>query len=180
MNFANTDKPLPSLPPSEVESLDVRVQELQAEKKLLEATIEAKAKAVAKREWEADQLVEAHAKLYRIQQRAAAKEGFPFKFPADSTPLKDLQIAYRYVPTSVLPTDQVELLDQAVEKGDIATLIDTFRELANRPENIADMLLKALQNKASEHEESPNAYLNDTMRYDTQKALAIGIMWHLV
>ncbi|KAI9336093.1 hypothetical protein BDR26DRAFT_865117 [Obelidium mucronatum] len=180
MNFANTDKPLPSLPPSEIESLRADIQKLRSEMELLEKKEAMLLAMTTKEEWDAMKVAEAQAKLVRIKQRAAAKEGFPFKFPADSTPLKDLQIAYRYVPPSILPADQVELLDQAVEEGDISPLIDTFRELANRPENIADMLLKALQNKASEHEESPNAYSNDTLRYQTQQALAVGIMWHLV
>ncbi|KAI9328532.1 hypothetical protein BDR26DRAFT_873834 [Obelidium mucronatum] len=134
----------------------------------------------AKEEREARQLAEMQEKLLRIQKRAAAKEGFPFKFSANSTPLKDLQVAYRYLPLDVLPADQVELLDQAVEEGDISPLIDTFCEIANAPENHANMLLQALQNKASDHEDSPNAYFNDTLRVHTQEALAIGLMWQLV
>ncbi|KAI9323994.1 hypothetical protein BDR26DRAFT_882751, partial [Obelidium mucronatum] len=147
-----------------VESLEAKLQQLIAAKQLLDKReAEAIAKVKAQEEWAAQQLAEAQAKLARMKQRAAAKEGFPFKFPAESTPLKDLQIAYHYVPPDVLPADQVGLLDQAVEEGDISALIDTFCELANRPDNIANMLVQSLQKKASDHEEAPNVYLNDTM-----------------
>ncbi|KAI9331168.1 hypothetical protein BDR26DRAFT_1011033 [Obelidium mucronatum] len=157
------------------------LESLLAKKALLDKQLEViTAEVKAKEEREAQLISEAQAKLVRIKQRAGAKEGFSFKFPRISTPLKDLQIAYRYLPSDVLPADQVEILDQAVEEGDMSPLIDIFCDIANRPENLYDMLLQTLQNKASDHEESPNAYYNDAMRAQTQQVLSVGLMWHLV
>ncbi|KAJ3002899.1 UNVERIFIED_CONTAM: hypothetical protein HDU68_005959 [Siphonaria sp. JEL0065] len=116
----------------------------------------------------------------RLQHFANSQDPSPFQFTADSTPIKDIQIAYRFLPDGVLTPEQIEELDQAVDDGDIYPVIDIINNLANTPEYENNRPILAIDERASDNEESPNAYYNNEERMKHQKILSVAILLQLI
>ncbi|KAI9349175.1 hypothetical protein BDR26DRAFT_930828 [Obelidium mucronatum] len=130
-----------------------------------------------------EQQLEAQEKeLERLQEnlkRLKETVVVPVSFPPVSCPLNDIQIAYRFLPPSILPAEDVAILDQAVEDGDMFQVSDLLNGLADMDEHLENPLLRALSERALEHEDYPEAYVSDEHRATSQAALYKGIMMFL-
>ncbi|KAI9330170.1 hypothetical protein BDR26DRAFT_871671 [Obelidium mucronatum] len=112
----------------------------------------------------------------RLKAMADMKEMVPFTFPAQSTPLLDIQFAYHRLPAGILSSEDMELLDAAVADGDIGAIRDFFGTLANQEEYYENPLIQAIDDRAAENEDSPHAYLTDILRETNQMILATAML----
>ncbi|KAJ3024555.1 UNVERIFIED_CONTAM: hypothetical protein HDU68_008018 [Siphonaria sp. JEL0065] len=98
------------------------------------------------------------AKIESFEENPSAR---PCTFPANSTPLKDIQIAYRTLPGEVLTPEQLVVLDGAVVAGNFNPILEIFNELANSDEFGDNELIHAINAAVADHERSPNVYASD-------------------